>query len=426
MASLFPFRALRYDPSRVRLADVVTQPYDKITPALRERYYAASPLNLVRIILGDPAIEGDVYAAAAAHLAKWRSQGVLREEEQPAIYAYAQAFSRPGTGRALERRGFTALGQLEDYDRGIVFRHEQTLSAPKADRLKLLRATRTHFGQLFMLYSDPAKTLELLLFPARPPDTEVKDEYGVVHRLWAVSDPALIKQTQALLADKKLIIADGHHRYETALTYRNERRQAAVSRDANASYERVMMTFVNMDSEALVILPTHRVVHSLAMFDPEQLLRGAKRYFEVEDLASEIDGNGLEVALAKTAGGVVAFTGARNFLFTPRRDAIDALLSDLSPRQRTLDVVVLHRVLLQKVLGISEESIREQRNLAYVRDAGEAMQRVRGQQADVAFLMQPVRIEQMRDVAFAGEVMPQKSTDFYPKLLSGLAGYALD
>jgi uncharacterized protein (DUF1015 family) len=425
MASLFPFRALRYDLDRVRLADVVTQPYDKITPAMQAHYYAASPFNLVRIELGDKRIEGDVYEGAAAHLQQWRGQGVLKQDREPSLYAYAQQFATPD-GLRQERRGFVALGQLEDYERRVVFRHEQTLSGPKTDRLNLLRATRASFGQLFMLYSDPQAAIEATLFPARPPGGEITDEYGVVHRVWRIADPQVIAKVQAAMSDKPLIIADGHHRYETALNYRNERR-ASGNGNLQAPYERAMMTFVNMDSPGLVILPTHRVVHGLAMFDPEQLLRGAKRYFEVEDLPASLDIAGAAAALTKGDGTtLIAFAGARNFRFHARRDATDAFLSDVSPRQRALDVVVLHRVLLQQVLGISEQAIREQRNLAYLRDTSEAMERVRSGAADVAFLMNPVPIAQMREVAFAGEVMPQKSTDFYPKLLSGLVGYALD
>jgi len=427
MASLFPFRALRYDPERVRLADVVTQPYDKITPAMQERYYAASLYNLVRIILGDPRVEGDVYQAGAEHFRDWRANRILRRDAEPALYPYSQTFTAPD-GAPLERRGFLALGQLEDYDRRIVFRHEQTLTAPKADRLNLLRATRAHFEQLFLLYSDPARAVEAELFGATGvPQVQLTDEYGVVHRFWCVADAALIARVQQLMADKRLIIADGHHRYETALNYRDERRKAAKA-EGDAPYERVLMTFVNMDSPGLVILPTHRVVLGLAMFDPEQLLRGAMRYFEAAPLPADLDAAAVTRALRPGAPGMrfLAYCGERNFLFTAREGALDPLLAGLSSRQRALDVVALHRVLLQKVLGISEEAIREQRNLAYVREAAEAMARVRSGQADVAFLINPVTVEQMREVAFAGEVMPQKSTDFYPKLLSGLAIYALE
>jgi uncharacterized protein (DUF1015 family) len=426
MARLFPFRALRYAIDRVRLADVVTQPYDKITPEMRERYYAASPQNFVRIILGDPAVEGDVYAAAAKHGRQWREQGILQPDDAPSFYAYSQIFE--AGGRKHERRGVIGTLQLEDYENKVVYRHELTLTGPKEDRLKLLRATATHWEQLFLVYRDPAKAVEALLFPARAADAEVTDEYGVLHRLWRVSDPTITARVQALFADKPLMIADGHHRYETALNYRNERRAQAGKADANAPYERVMVTLVNMDSPGLVILPTHRVVFNLVMFDPEQLLRGAKRYFDVGELPADVDAAQVTAALGgvKRGTAIVAFTGARNWLLRARPEAIVELLPDLPARQRALDVVVLHRGLLQQILGISEQAIREQRNLHYIRDAAEALARVRSGAAEAAFLMNPVPVAQMAEVALAGDVMPQKSTDFYPKMLSGLAVYALE
>ncbi len=285
MANIFPFQALRYDPSKVSPTDVVTQPYDKITPALQEHYYAASPYNLVRVILGK-AQAGDneqqnVYTRAAASLRQWRDEGVLRPDPQPSIYLYTQTFKVPGdpSGATAERRGFIALGQVEDYDRKVVFRHEQTLSKPKADRLNLLRATQAHAGQIFMLYTDPAGEVDNALRQNGPPTVEVRDQYDVVHRIWKVSDPAVIQAVQSKMADKKLIIADGHHRYETALTYRNEMRKQA-NPDPRAPFERVMMTFVNMDAPGLVVLPTHRVVFGMegfAIFDTVAKLAGELR-----------------------------------------------------------------------------------------------------------------------------------------------------
>src|SRR5271166_947175 len=265
MAKVFPFRALRYNPSKVTLAEVVTQPYDKITPEMQDRYYAASPYNLVRVILGKPQA-GDneresVYTRAAACVQQWRTEHVLVPDAEPSIYLYTQTFRVPGDSSAVsaERRGFIALGQVEDYDQKVVFRHEQTLSKPKTDRLNLLRATQAHFGQIFMLYSDPAAEIDGALQQAAPPTVELRDEYDVLHRMWKISEPSLIQAVQTGMSDKKLIIADGHHRYETALNYRNEMRQRYGS-DPHSPHERVMMTCVNMDSPGLVILPTHRVV----------------------------------------------------------------------------------------------------------------------------------------------------------------------
>src|SRR2546422_1315649 len=233
MANIAPFRALRYDAERVFLPQVVTQPYDKITEVMQERYYAASPYNLVRIILGkrEPAdnMHQNVYTRAASFFLDWRRQGIFLQDPEPSIYAYSQHFTMPGGEGESERRGFIALGRVEDYSAGIVFRHEQTLAKPKADRLDLLRATRAHFGQIFMLYSDPAREIEGLLSSENDSDVETRDEYGVLHCVRKISDPALIELVRGKMREKKLIIADGHHRYETALNYRDERRSMAAS-----------------------------------------------------------------------------------------------------------------------------------------------------------------------------------------------------
>ena len=446
MALIQPFRALRYDPSRVPLAGVVTQPYDKITPAMQERYYQAHPANLVRIILGKPE-PGDndtrnLYSRAAGYLRQWREQGILRPDSEPSVYLYAQRFTIPGSSAEQERRGFIALGHIHEYAEGVVFRHEQTHAKPKADRLNLLRATRAHFGQLFMLYSDPERKIDAALNPVAEPDIDIRDEYGVQHRVWRISAPATISLLRASMADKKLLIADGHHRYETALAYRSERRaesqraaavagsptHSAGTRNGDAAYDSVMMTFINMDAPGLVILPTHRVVSGLPGFDKDLMLRSLWSYFTTEKAPSPIDAPKLTSALAESGRqgiALAAVIGNEAFLLRPRPAAADSILGPLSPRQRELDVVHLHKVLLEHVLGISEEAIRQQQNIAYFRDASDAIQQVRAG-ANVAFLMNPVRMEQVRDIAFAGEVLPQKSTDFYPKLLSGLTIYALE
>jgi uncharacterized protein (DUF1015 family) len=441
MADIAPFRALRYDPQRVPLDRVVTQPYDKITPAMQEDYYSASPYNLVRVILGKSQpgdSEGsNTYSRAAANFQDWREDGVLVQDPEPSIYRYTQTFLVPASAVGqkgkepieLERAGFIGAGRVHDYQDQIVFRHEQTLSKPKSDRLNLLRATRAHFGQIFMLYSDPGASVDSALASSSAPDASVTDEYGVAHRLWRISDPAAIRAVQQRMADKKLIIADGHHRYETALNYRNEGRAASGSPDPNAPYERVMMTFVNMDAPGLVILPTHRLVFGLKRFSLPVLLSTAQAYFETLALANS---ERIESALARlreegqTRPALLIATKDSHSILRAKSGAADALLPQYTPAQRQLDVVQLHKVLLEKVLGLSEESIRNQENLSYVRNPGEAVERVQHGDAQIAFLMNPCRMEQVRDIAFAGGVLPQKSTDFYPKLLSGLTIYALE
>ena len=447
MAHIVPFRALRYDPQRVDPAAVVTQPYDKITPDGQDRYYAASPYNLVRLILGKhESTDSDrqnVYTRAATYFSDWRRQGIFLQDPQPSLYLYSQRFTVPGASTMAERRGFIALGRVEDYSAGVVFRHEQTLAKPKADRLQLLRSTRSHFGQIFMLYNDTGE-VDSLLSQSAPPTTEVTDEYDVLHRVWRVSDPGLIELIRGKMRDKKLIIADGHHRYETALNYRNERRLAAQPVAAprqvsggtllrtleteEAPYELVMMTFVNMNSPGLVILPTHRLVRGLTSFSPEAFRSAARSYFKVEDVDPTID-SARATAILREAGhvGTAILAAAASqvwLLHSPK--ASTSMFPGLSLRQQALDVVQLHKILLENVLSLSEESIREQQNLTYVRDAAEALAAVRSGKANVVFLMNPCRISHVRDIAFAGEVLPQKSTDFYPKLLSGLTIYALD
>ena len=435
MADILPFRAWRYDPQRVLPAQVVTQPYDKISPAMQERYYGASPYNLVRIILGERKAEdnaaNNVYSRAASCWRDWRSQGILRQDSTLSFYLYLQRFTVPGTTAERERHGLIALGRVEDYSAKIVFRHEQTLAKPKADRLDLLRATRAHFEQLFLLYEDSGEMNALRDAAGTMPATiEVTDEYDVVHRVWQISDARVIDAVRTKIREKKLVIADGHHRYETALTYRNERRGAEPSRgSADAPYEYVVMTFVDVNSSGLVILPTHRVVHSLAAFSVEDFLNATRTFFMVKEIDPRFDGARVAAILHENepAGTVLlAVTANRAFLLSNATSAGSPLLAGLSERQRALDVVRLHKCVLEEVLKLSEESIRNQQNISYVRDADEALAQVRAGKANVAFLMNPCRVQQVWDVALAGEVMPQKSTDFYPKLLSGLTIYALD
>jgi uncharacterized protein (DUF1015 family) len=401
---------------------------------MQDRYYSANPHNLVRVILGK-AESGDndqnnVYSRAASHLKDWQADGVVVRDSAPSIYLYTQTFTAPGDpdGSKLERKGFIAAGQLEPYDQKVVFRHEQTLSKPKADRLNLLRATQCHFGQIFMLYSDPAGAVDATLAQNTPPDVEVRDEYDVIHRMWRISDPATIAKVQSQMQDKRLIIADGHHRYETALNHRNEMRQKFGVAD-DAPYERVMMTFVNMDSPGLVVLPTHRVVFGLDGFDINAMLGKAKKYFEVEELGSVSDVKSLMGQLHHAGSkqtALLAVTATSAYLFRPFPNQQSPALAGQSERQRALDVVQLHKLILEETIGMSEEDIRNQKHLKYVREAREAIDEVRTGSANVVFLMNPVRMDQVRDIAFGGEVLPQKSTDFFPKLLSGLTIYSLE
>ncbi len=482
MAQIYPFRALRYDITRVRMEDVVTQPYDKISPEMQGRYYDRSPYNLIRIILGkrrpddtDPQEflppgerAHNVYTRAAEHLADWRRDGILRTEAEPALYGYSQTYVTPytvpgTTDTVQERRGFIALGHLYDYEDRVVYRHEQTFPKHKSDRLALFKATRAYCEQIYMLYSDPAFTAEKLIFgitnpedPASTPaDLQITDEYGVVHRVWKLTDPALINLIVTAMGDKKLIIADGHHRYETSVAYAKERsaqlhlpfrtdrlaphedeESPSVSADQTPHGQlptpaypeaAMMMTFVNMDAPGITILPTHRVVYGLRNLSSPDFLTRASAFYTVAQLPSPDLPTPDLAALNQTPGtAFLAVTGDGTYLLTPKPAVVAEALKDLSPRQRQLDVVQLHKVILEQLLGLDPASVTALGNLRYVRDATEAIADVQTGDANIAFLTKPVTLDQMRDISFSGEVMPQKSTDFYPKLLSGLAIYALD
>ncbi len=443
MARIFPFRAWRYNPDKVgNLADVVTQPYDKITPEMQDRYYQ-HPFNLVRIIRGrefpDDDERSNVYTRAARTLEQWIAESILIQDARPSFYIYHQRYAlSPGDRRV--RKGFIGLGQLEDYEAKIVFPHERTLRGPKIDRLNLLRATKAHFGQIFMLYSDPAQRIDEVLdeHTGRAPDMRVVDEYGVEHLVWRLSDESAVTHIQHLMADHPLIIADGHHRYETALAYRDERRAAAGRIDRDAPYERVMMTFINTESGGLTILPTHRLIKPVRPFDLSRLLQFLQRYFDLHSYPFADEEQKAAAARAlhqdmerlgreRPTFGMYAAGRAAFFRLHYRDDAAGAaLMEHVPPRLRELDVTVLHALIIERGLGFTPEFIAEHEPIAYLREFQAGIRQVDEGQGAICFFVNPTRIEQVRDVALAGEVLPQKSTDFYPKLLSGLTLYRLE
>lgn len=414
MARVYPLQPYRYSAAAGPLAGLVTQPYDKITPEMRERYLSLSPYNLVRIVLGERRPEDNaadnVYTRAKALLEEWVAGGILEREPAPCYYAYFQDFTDPDTGGKLTRKGFIGLGGLEPYSAGVIHRHEQTLSGPKQDRMELLRHTRAQLEQLFLLYPDPEGAIDRLLDDASrgEPLAAVEDEYGAVHRMWRIAEPARVEEIGRLMERKKLIIADGHHRYETALAFHEQH-------PGMAGAGRVPMTFVNMHSPGLRILATHRLVSGLDHYSPEAFLARAAADFQVTPLDS-LDGLRRVFAEARPAEiriGVAAGPGRFALLTAPR--AADAL-----------DVTVLHERILEGMLGITPEAVRNEQYLRYARGIEKAAMAVASGAAQLAFLLEPTSMEQVARVSFSGGVMPQKSTDFYPKLLSGLTVYPLD
>jgi uncharacterized protein (DUF1015 family) len=412
MAKVFPFQPYRYAPKAGDINDLVTQPYDKITPGMQKHYLLRSPYNLVRVILGER-LDSDnetenVYTRASQHFRGWISEGILEKDAEPGFFAYFQEFTVPFSGEKLTRKGFIGLGAVEDYSAKVVHRHEQTLSGPKKDRRSVLEHTRAHFGQVFMLYPDPECRIDAILDQAAKtaPVTEVRDEHDTVHRLYKISHPSQIAEIQRHMSDKKLLIADGHHRYETSMAFKADHPELA---DAG----NVMMTFVNMYSPGLRILATHRVLNNLTDFEPAKFFASAQKDFKVKKLNSieELKGIFEKPAPEKIRIGVVTADGVH-----------------LLERERNgaLDVRVLHEDILEGHLGISADDVREEKHIHYVRGIDPAVAAVGDGSAQVAFLLEPTAIQQVADTSFSGGVMPQKSTDFYPKMLTGLTIYRLE
>ena len=414
MIEILPFRPYRYTAKAGKPRDLLTQPYDKISPEMRSRYLARSPHNLVRILLGErrasDSESANVYTRAADYFRDWIERGILAQDSEASFYPCFQEFTVPDTGERATRKGFIGLGPVEEYSAGIVHRHEQTLYGPKKDRLELLRHTRAHFGQLFLLYSDPDGAVDRILDEAAqaPPLTEVTADDDVTHRMWRIRDPEKTRAITRLMADKKLLIADGHHRYETAQAFRTEHPGLEPAR-------RVMMTLVNMDSPGLKILATHRLVNGIENFEPARFLEKLGESFSIEEMRT--------VGALRERWGRPEPGKIRIGVAIGREPRIHLMKAARAKGQ--LDVNFLHDVLLGETLGIREEAVREEKHLHYARGTDAPVEQVQGGDAQMAFLLEPTTIEQVARVSFSGGVMPQKSTDFYPKLLSGLTVYRL-
>jgi uncharacterized protein (DUF1015 family) len=434
MADIAPLTPLRYDLARLQhgLANVVAPPYDVISPDQRAELAAKDPHNVVHLIL--PQGEGDEkYAHAAKLLAEWRAKGILARDSEPGFYRYDQSFLPPsGEGKAITRRGFLALVRLEPLAAGIVLPHERTLTGPKEDRLKLFRATRANLSPGFMLYRDPRGELDGPLGSAQP-IAEFSTPDGVHHALAKVTAKDALAAIVHGVARSTLLIADGHHRYETALRYADEAAQG--SNDAALRGEhRFFMTFLaNGDDPNLLVFPTHRLVHSLPSFLFDAMLEGAREWFVVRILPQGASASATLLALKEEAkkGPSLAAAGSdgRVAVLTLRAEVDVGAHPKLGLRPEVLrrtDVAILHSAILEELLAITPEAQAAKTNLLYLQDPSASLADVRAGKGQVLFLMNATPVADVRRVAEAGEVMPQKSTFFYPKVLTGLAIHTLD
>jgi uncharacterized protein (DUF1015 family) len=403
-----PVRGYRYaGDTRRDVSAVVAPPYDQISDATQDRLYAMHPHNIVRVTY--PKDGPDKYRAARAVLDAWVAGGVWRRDERPAIYPYHQTYS--AGGRSVTRAGFIALGEVTDYARGVVQPHERTHAGPKRDRMDLLEATAADVGLLFMLVGDADGALRQATTPDGEPIAEAVDLRGEHHRLWRIADDAAIARVRSLMAGRPVIIADGHHRYETAVAYAERHRGAGHK----------LMAFFTLEAPGLTILPNHRLVHGVPGFDFDDLMQTAASWFEVAPLADP-----LTTSLDNRTIGVVSGADAARLRLRP--DAFERIAwpARTSPAWRALAVSILHEGLLRPLLGITDATLDARTHVDYTADRAEAVELARAGKYQAAFLIAPTTPEELHAVVRGGEILPQKSTHFYPKLLDGLVFHRLD
>jgi len=427
MAEIQPFQGILYNTERVQPADVLTQPYDKITPEMQDKYLARSPYNLVQIELGkqqpnDTDTENK-YSRAQALQEKWLNEGILRRSSKPSLYYLEQQFTLPNDSRIQTRKALIARVRLSRWDEGKVLPHELTLSKPKADRIALLRACGSQQGQIFMLHHTPKPTLsEILGTDLGNPVIDLIDDYKVRNVLYEISDPGRIERIQKALLDAPFYIADGHHRYETALAFRDECRTVTDPPDKNAPHEFLMATLVDANDPGLVVLPTHRVVSNLQNFDAAKFREQLSDQFQIkpqtsldELLKSLKDSPDHSIGMADKSGIAL--------LVPKAADKLKTIFQNKPPLWDTLDVALLHVAILENLLGIDEVRLREESNVSYCREAAKGFDLVQKGAAQLVFFLKPTKVSDVMSIADARSRMPQKSTDFYPKLLSGIVMY---
>lgn len=413
MAEIKAFKGMRYTSAAGNLNALVCPPYDIISDSQREKYVEENPCNIIRLEL--PKGGDERYKEAGKTLRDWLDKEILACDKEDSIYVYEMLFSANGVRNRL--KGFVSLVKLVEFSEGIVLPHEETLSKAKEDRFNLMSETFCNFSQIYSLYMDGDGSVYSMIDGCSKgaPDMEVTDPDGTVHRMWKVSDSGVIKKVTEAFKDKKLYIADGHHRYETALNF--HKKQGTES----SGY--IAMMLVNMENKGLVVFPTHRIVKGLENFNAEKVIEDCKPYFDIAEAPGE---ERMQAALnqfydeGKKAFAMYAGCGKCYVMTLKDEDAVKKLLPEMSEAYCGLDVTVLHSLVLERILGIDKENMANQKNLTYTRSRQEALEAVDMDGADCSFILNPTKVSEIRDVAAAGEKMPQKSTYFYPKLITGL------
>ncbi len=418
MPEIVPFKAIHYNPELLKNADkLICPPYDVISPAFQQQLYNSSPLNAIRLELP---MEADPYQAAALRFADWLQSGELQHDLTPAIYPCFQTFE-DNDGVSYTRCGFFAAMRLYDFSEKKVLPHEKTLSGPKADRLNLFRKIKTNISSIFGLYGDESKSADRVMKSFAEANEPLIDAQfqGVRNRMWRITEPSLVAQFQQSLRERTVYIADGHHRYDTGVNYRNERAAANPSHTGEEPYNFILTYLANIHDEGLLIFPIHRLVHTLASFDITMLRIALEEHFTLTDLHDRAE---LKRFLDQepsnytygmvTSGSVVGIT-----LKSDPETLVDSSRPEVL---RDLGLVLLHDLILGQLLGISQEAMAKQSNLLYVHDDHEVFEAVESGKVQVGFVVKPTTVEQVLAVSETGEAMPQKSTFFYPKIMTGL------
>ena len=421
MAEIKPFRGMRYNTFLAgKIGELCCPPYDIISEEERLGYIAENEYNVIRLEL--PKEGEDVYKTAGEVLDMWRNTGVLVHEIKPAVYIYEEEFNAYNKRSSV--KGIIVRVKVEEFSKGVILPHEFTLSKAKADRFNLMKATNCNFSQIYALYMDEEhttlKTIDRL--SDRKPDQKFTDNDHVTHKLWIITDEKVIEKLVNDFADRKLYIADGHHRYETALNYRNYCRENGISKEGDPQ-DYQMMYLVDMQHPGLVVFPTHRMVRDLESFDKYEVLKGCEEYFDITKFTSVGNINSelaKQYKQGKKAFGFYCGKGEWYLLVLKDIEVMAKVLPDLSEASQQLDVSVLHSLILEKTMGIDKENMANQINLTYTKFFEEAIMKVDKGEFQCSFILNPTRVTEIRDVAAAGEKMPQKSTYFYPKMITGM------
>ena len=421
MAEIRPFRALRFTKAAGSLEQLLCPPYDIISEQQRQEYLKTNPNNIIRLEL--PREGENPYATASNVLKNMLANGVLQRDDTAALYIYEIQFTiEKNPDFQYRLHGIVGQVHLEEFDKGIVLPHEETLSKAKEDLLNLMKATGCNFSNVYSLYNDESGKVEAVLSAKmkEEPLCEVTDEAGLIHRLWALTDVDDLQTVCAQFVDTKLYIADGHHRYETAINYRNYLRTQGVPVGADSDY--IMMMVVEMSHPGLVVFPTHRLLKDLPNFSAENVVAACAEDFKAEEVSlADLDAR-LDAAYEAGEKAFGFYVGGEKATLLTLKDitVMDRALPDLSVASRRLDVNVLHTLILERLLGIDKANMAQQINLTYTRSLDEAIDGVNSGVYQGTFILNPTRVSEIRDVAAEGEKMPQKSTYFYPKLITGL------